>query len=152
MSNQVNAIPARRRARAQVREAVLKLEYATPKWINIFGPRREFEPDAWDAAARAVEVECLAARVPRRLTEDFVESTRAMSLLLRWSHITANEMDIVVLWRRGHLELLNDYLWHPSWTRLRYGRRLKALASKRKELDALSKQLREERKSERQDP
>jgi hypothetical protein len=141
VSNMVNAAPSRRRARAQVREAVLKLEELLPRWSLLDGRGQSFDPDAWDVAVRVVKVECLAAAVPRRLTDSFLAASRNWSSIyrLKGDYMTVGEWETLDDWATGHGRLLHDYLWHPWGARLTYRRRLRALDTQFREFNEQAK-------------
>ena len=88
-----------------------------------------FDPKAWELAVRAVHIECLAAAVPLRLTDEFVRAARGWSTIYRikGDRMLVLEWEQLNDWSKSRGALLHDYLWWPRRTRLTYRRRLREL-------------------------
>jgi len=133
----VTGAPQRRKSRAEVRRSVLMVER-----LRMTGANDEEYRDA----IREVIATALVARVPRDLVDSYVYSRRASWALTKEKREERGEHSPLYISRdvSQYLvaigELLVDYLWQPTRTRLRLRQKLRALSAER---EALLRQDRE---------
>jgi hypothetical protein len=147
LTNVVSGAPERRRARAEARTAALVVERLRMGTDDVA---------EWRAAVRAVIGACLTARVPRGLADRYAHALRASWALSRDRSKTSIPFANFLLidydtssYLRSVGELLVDYLWHPTRTRLTLRRRLSALDREKARLIALAET--EDSKGEKHD-
>ncbi|SFF66684.1 MULTISPECIES: hypothetical protein [Blastococcus] len=128
----------------------MKLESLLPQW-SLVEKEKAFDSEAWEQAVRSVHIECLAAGVPRKLTDQFVRAARGWSTVYRikGADLLVGEWEALDDWSKGHSALLYDYLWHPRRTRLTYKRRLRALETQFDQFNEEAKQRQAARRAER---
>jgi hypothetical protein len=127
----VTGAPERRKARAEVRRSVLAVERLR---------MGDADHDEYRDALRDVIATSLTARVPRSIVDRYVYSRRASWAIAVSKGDTLRKHAIMLMDREVSQyltavgELLVDFLWHPTHTRMRLRRRLKVLDMERDRL------------------
>ncbi|QNG38026.1 hypothetical protein F1C76_16865 [Geodermatophilaceae bacterium NBWT11] len=120
----------RRKARADVRRSLLVVERL--RWLTE-------DDDVWRAAVRELIATCLTARVPRGMTDRYVQAVRASRAIVRDDADQGRKAQMG-LELSDYIEavgvLIVDHLWHPWRTRVQRRGRLRRLDAEKARLVA----------------